>query len=152
MEFVVHLKTWFLDLHQVKVTCYCCYLLLYSNKKTLLNIISNLLQKKSWNDTKCIFHERDNKLLKHFEVKSFSVLSGVNGLPPNTLKLFFGEIFYYFFSLIMKNLFLSFQDFLHNNLLMLFNNVLCYCKGFNNYSNKRLLIDVNPENSKGPKT
>ena len=46
----------------------------------------------------------------------------------------------------MKNIFfLLLHNFLHNNLLILFINALCYCKALNNDGNKWLLIDVNPK-------
>ena len=44
-----------------------------------------------------------------------------------------------------KNHFISSQDFVHNNLLILFSNVLCNCKASNNDGNKWLLLDVNPK-------
>ena len=44
-----------------------------------------------------------------------------------------------------KTFLLSFQDFLHNNLMILFQNVLCYCKALNNNSNKLLLLGANPK-------
>ena len=34
-------------------------------------------------------YELDNKFIKHFEEKSFSVLRGLNGLPSSTDKNFF---------------------------------------------------------------
>ena len=36
----------------------------------------------------------------------------------------------------------SFQDFLQNSLLILFNNVFCYCEALNNNSKKWLLLDA----------
>ena len=59
----------------------------------------------------------------------------------------------------MKNIFfLSVKDCLHNNLLILINNVLCNSKALNNNGNKWFLLDVNKKNkvsrriknSKGP--
>ena len=89
LEFCVCLNTWFFYLHQVKVICYHCYLMLCSKKKILLNNVRKLLCKKSWIDTKCIFHESYNKLINHLAEKCISGVGGVNGTPPNTLKLFF---------------------------------------------------------------
>ena len=85
--------------------------------KRLLNNISTLLCKKSWNDTKYIFHDRKIKQIKHMAERRFIVLRGVNGTP----------------------------HFWHNHLLILFNNILCYCKALNNDGKKWLLLDVNPK-------
>ena len=46
LKFVVRIKTWFLDLHQVKVICYRRYLLLYSTKKHYWIIWANCCVKK----------------------------------------------------------------------------------------------------------
>ena len=84
--------------------------------------------------------------MKHFAGKSFSVLRGVNGTPPSTLKLFPDKYFIIFFLTLMKNKFYYIsQDLLHNNLLVLFNNVFCYYKEINNDGNKWLLLDVSPK-------
>ena len=45
----------------------------------------------------------------------------------NTLKPFFRNLLLFFFT-PMNTHFASFKDFFDKNLLILFNNVLCYCK------------------------
>ena len=45
------------------------------------------------------------KKKKHIAEKSFSVFGGAHGRPLNTLKLFFGKMFYYFFYTLIKNTF-----------------------------------------------
>ena len=55
---------------------------------------------------------------------------------------------YWFFFTLMKVHAVSFdqiEDVLHNNLLILFNIVLCYCKALNNGSNEWLILNVNPK-------
>ena len=51
----------------------------------------------------------------------------------------------YFLSCSWKIHFVSFRDFLYNNLMIRFNIVLCYCKELNNDRNKLLLLDENPK-------
>ena len=48
---------------------------------------------------------RERKKIKHFAKRSFSVFRGLPWASPNTLKLIFGKLFYYFFSMLMKNIF-----------------------------------------------
>ena len=69
---------------------------------------------------------------------------GINGTPPSTLKLFVGLNVLLIFLTNHEISLLSFQDFLHNNLIIFFNNVHCYFQAINNDSNKLLLYDVNP--------
>ena len=63
-------------------------------------------KKKSRNVGKRIF-KSDKKIIKHVAKKSFtSGLGGAYVRPPNTLKLFFGEMFCKYLSMLMKNVFL----------------------------------------------
>ena len=99
--------------------------------------------KKSWNDSKCIFHKREKKIIKHFAEKSFSVFRGLPWAPPNTLKLFSAKCFIIFFSRLRKVHLLSFQDILHKNLLVLSSNVIFYYNTVKIEYNDGLFLDVN---------
>ena len=98
---------------------------------------------KSWNDGKCIFHKRDKKIIKHFAKKSFSVFGGAHGRPLNTLKLFSAKCFIIFFSRLWKIHLLSFQDFLHKNLLVSSSNVIFHYNTVKIEYNDGLFLDVN---------
>ena len=121
--------------------------------------MNKLLCKKSWNDEKNIFLDQWEKIIRYLPKKSFSVFRGVQLTSSSTLKLFFCKVFYKHFLSSWTNTFLLFQYFLHKILLILFNNVVCYCKALNKDGKKWLLIYGNPKtkildlqkNSKGPK-
>ena len=110
-----------------------------------MNNINKWSCTKSKNYRKFIFHEHGKKLIKHFAKKGFSVYWGVNGTPPNTLKLFSAKCFIKKFPRSWKMQFWSLQDILLNILLILFNNVLYKCKALKDEGNEWLLLDVNPE-------
>ena len=102
LEFFVHLKTCFLDLHQVKVICYCRYLMLFSNKEHNWKY-HKIVLKKSWNNTKCNFHERQKKSLKHFaERVSVCLEASMGSLQEHN---FFCLMFCKFLTPIMNNIF-----------------------------------------------
>ena len=84
-------KNVFFDLHQEQVDRYT-QLKMYSTLKTHILTKSTNFGKKSRNDQK-IF---SISVKKHFAEKSFSVFGGAHGRPLNTLKLFFGKMFYCF--------------------------------------------------------
>ena len=69
----------------------------------------------------------------------------LNLFKSNVLLIFNNNHEQYIHIYIYIFFFLSFQDFLYNSLLILFNNVLLYCKAINNDGNKCLLSDVNPK-------
>ena len=62
--------------------------------------------KKTGNDGKYIFHNGEQKLIKRFAEKSFSVFGGAHGRPLKTQKLFFGKkVLFFFLFTLMKNTF-----------------------------------------------
>ena len=65
-------------------------------------------------------------------------------------KTVFCKMFYNFFMLVKIHL-VSFQDFFQKDLLLLFNNILSYCKALNTNNDKGLLLDVSPKNPKPKK-
>ena len=60
------------------------------------HLVRNGVHKRYLKKKNRIFHELEQKLIKHLE-NFFSVLRGVNGMPPNTLNNFF-DIFFINFS------------------------------------------------------
>ena len=81
-------------------------------------------------------------IIKHLATIFVCLFWGNPLTPLNTLTLCSTKCFNIFLCLWKIN-FVLFQEFLHNNMLILFNNVLCYCKAFNDNGNKLLLLDVN---------
>ena len=82
------------------------YLNILQTIKTVVDNMCVLFYKKSRNGWKSIFHECDGKIIKHFTKKKVLGCSKVLFLAfLNTLKLFFGKMFYYFFVTFMKNAF-----------------------------------------------
>ena len=54
----------------------------------------------------------------------------------------FRKMFYKFFGRSWKNAFALFEVFFYKKMLILFHNVLCNCKAFNNNGNKWLLLHL----------
>ena len=75
-------------------------------KKNVVDTICVLFSNKSRNGCNRIIHECDKKIINHFAKKK---VLGCSKMPKiahlNTLKLFFGKIFYYFLGTFMKNVF-----------------------------------------------
>ena len=68
---------------------------------------------------------------------------GLPWAPPNTLKLFSAKCFIIFFSRLWKIHLLSFQDFLHKNLLVSSSNVIFHYNTVKIEYNDGLFLDVN---------
>ena len=84
----------FFYLHQLKVNCYHCYLMLYS--KLLCKILKWYRMYFSWAWT---------KINQKIADKSFSVVRGVNEMPPSTLKEIYVKYFILFSHRSWKNIF-----------------------------------------------
>ena len=99
-------KNLIFHLHNVKFIWYCCYLMLYSIKDHYWKKICN----KLCTNLEMIQYKFFMSAKKTFCKKSCSV-KGVNGMPPNTLKLFSTKCFFLFSPIMKKSFILSFQDF-----------------------------------------
>ena len=97
MKFFACLKTWFLDLNQVKFICYRHYLLLLTNKDHFWIISATyfVILFLKWPKKLYILRARKKIIKKMFE-KSFSVFRGVKGTPLNTLQLCLAKCFIIF--------------------------------------------------------
>ena len=127
LEFFVPLKPCFLDLHQVKVICYRRYLMHYCNKEPYWIAWANC----------CI---KNHKIIKNiFYQKRLSVFGGV---PFTTLNTLFSAKCFINFVGAYEKMHLHYFKFFYKKMLILFHNVLCNCKAFNNNGNKWILLDV----------
>ena len=67
-----------------------------------------------------------------------------NWMPPNTLKLFFGKMFYYFFFMFTKKICFIIQSFFYKKIcLKLSNSLICCVKAFWNQRYTWFLLNVN---------
>ena len=114
-------------------------------QKHCWSISANCCVKKTLNVKLYIFHDQWEKFIKQLTEMSFNVLGGNPLKPLSTLKLFSPTKCFITFLLHNKNTFLMISRFLHNNLLILFNDVLCNSKALNNDGNKWLFLNVNPK-------
>ena len=88
----------------------------YNEKITLLDNTSIFCEKNLKNDGKCIFHKREQKIIKYFAAKSFSVFGGAHGRPLKTLKLFIWQnVLLFFFHAYEKFIYQHFKIFFQKN-------------------------------------
>ena len=114
--------------------------------KTLVctDYLQNVCNKEIKSIDLIYFYERVKKLINILQKISFSLLRGVSGTPPNTLTLWFGQMFnnfshrswLFFFYQFKKNYTTSCW---YCSIMFFF-----YCKALNNNGNKWILLDVNP--------
>ena len=90
-------------------------------------------------------HTLIKKIINHLAEKSFSVLNGVWRQPNEHTKTFFGQMFNFYLSKYMKNVFFfNFKFFVNKILLILSIKLILYSKAFKYLRYKKTFLDENP--------
>ena len=94
LEFFASLKTWFLNLYQVKVIRYQRFKMLYCNREHYWTISASCCGKNLEMIKKNILSWLVKKINKNLAKKSISVFGGLPLTPLNTQQLIFSQMFY----------------------------------------------------------
>ena len=90
---------------------------------------------KWWRRKINLFMNVEKKIIKHVATLFLGAFGGALLNASEHIKTFFWQHVLFIFSIFMKMHFLSFDDFLHKNFLILSNYVISDCKSFKHHHN-----------------